>query len=198
MRILVIDDKNLNIGSARDFLLPLGHDVVICKSYFSAVQFLTTQQFDVVLTDIMMPANCDGLNGEAQWALFGTGSYITDRETAPKPGTPEVPYGFTLGILAAMRGAKYVGFVSNTDHHADPLSWSLDQISVKAPYGGDERELITINGAKCGFFVGGCCPQIDDEKNYPYVGSEADPYGHEKWVNRPKDWLAVLTKLLGE
>lgn len=88
-------------------------------------------QFDVVLTDMMMP--------------------MGDWETLRGACDPsqQVPYGFVLALRAAKRGAKFVAMVTDTNHHKGAMSAAIDHIG--APYYSGREDDFQINGAKVRF-----------------------------------------------
>lgn len=58
-RVLVVDDHQRARQSVVDILSQLGHSVNSCASAIEALKFLDQEQFDVIVTDLMMP----GMNG---------------------------------------------------------------------------------------------------------------------------------------
>lgn len=81
--------------------------------------------YEVVLVDMMMPV--------ARKTALSIGLHPYDQE---------VPYGFVLALRAALRGAKYVAMVTDTNHHKGAMSAALDYIDGAS---------FTVNGAKCMF-----------------------------------------------
>ena len=114
MRILVIDDKAQNTKAARAQLS--AHDLTLASSYDEAVKRLggsyEEHDFDVVLTDLMMPASGDCMGEEGEQFVG-----------------KDMPVGIFLVLLAAKRGAKRVALLSDTDHHDHPASASLDLLN---------------------------------------------------------------------
>ncbi len=123
LRILVIDDKQVNLDAAKEQLA--GHQVTTASSFREAHKLLGQNkdadqyvyfdkqepaQFDVVLTDLFMPACPDGIN-KAKFASH--------------EGT-EKPYGTVFALAALRRGIPMVAIVTSGNHHADPLVWALD------------------------------------------------------------------------
>ena len=121
MKILVVDDKEGNRKSAEKTLE--GHELTIVGSYEEAMNLMQVPPelrrgepapaipFDAVLTDMMMP--------------MGNQQTLAPRFFKP---TEQVPYGFIIALKAAMRGAKYVAMVTDTNHHAGAMSAALDAI----------------------------------------------------------------------
>ena len=61
-RILVVDDEP-EIGSlVRDWLKQAGHTVVLANNASDALKLLSVRAFDILLTDIMMPGEMDGIH----------------------------------------------------------------------------------------------------------------------------------------
>lgn len=72
----------------------------------------THPDFDVVLVDLLMPASRES-QGDKGMRYVGQ----------------EMPIGVFLAILAAARtGAKFVGLLTDSDHHSHPASACLDEI----------------------------------------------------------------------
>lgn len=178
MKILVIDDSPVHAQAARD-QLGKEHELTVVTSYDQGIKCLEQQYdqeaikkefvaqgfaqnvyggwqrpdeltwdefeqkqeevhkthelpyWDVVLVDLMMPASTETLNPQAYTSA-------------------EMPYGFPLALLAALRGTKYVAVVTATNHHFHAMSASLDRLS-SAYWTGKQRPNFTINGAKAMF-----------------------------------------------
>lgn len=140
MKILIIEDNEKHLQSARKFADECGHTVTIAKNYDEAEEALCGEDrfgrhepvkaFDVVLTDLMMPASKTGL---------GTTDYI---------GT-EQPYGLNLLMVAMRTGVKAVGLLTDGNHHSHPMTWALDTMRgyVGKPFMiGDVTVLCSSNG----------------------------------------------------
>src|SRR3989344_5957034 len=109
MKILVIEDKEIHRSSAVETLA--GHNVTIAASFEEGIDLLKgedTITFETVLVDMMMPAGKTGAAG---------GNCNPDEQ---------VPYGFVIALRAALRGAKYVAMVTDTNHHKSAMSAALD------------------------------------------------------------------------
>lgn len=126
MKILVIDDKKVNRHSAKQTIV--GHELTVVGNYDEAVRQLDFQEWDAVLTDLLMPAGRDAQGGKG---LEFVGQ--------------EMPVGLALALLAALRGARYVAVVTATNHHAHPASAMLDRLR---PHSGPN---FVINGARAMF-----------------------------------------------
>src|SRR5437764_188796 len=59
-RILIIDDDTVTRALCRHFLEEAGHQVIDTESGDEALELLKKEPFDLVITDLMMPAK-DGL-----------------------------------------------------------------------------------------------------------------------------------------
>lgn len=145
MKILVIEDKAIHQQSARETLQ--GHDVKIVTSFDAAMKELEVTYdetrplnekvenplpYEAVLTDMMMPMSRSTLSPE---------SY--------KHGE-QVPYGFAIALRAALRGAKFVAMVTDTNHHMGAMSAALDHLGDMY-YQRSFKPNFSINGATCMF-----------------------------------------------
>jgi len=175
MKILVVEDKEMHRQSARETLA--GHEVTIHSSFDQAIDAMKveideenvqkvlteagfsrkpeqedTQEyrkaywkahseaekasvipfpFETVLVDMMMPMSRRTLASDAyNWG-------------------EEVPYGFVLALRAALRGARFIAVVTDTNHHKGAMSAALDHLGFA--YYRSMRPNFTINGAKCLF-----------------------------------------------
>lgn len=61
MRVLVAEDETKTADFLKKGLEELGHSVELCRDGHAAVDFLTTEDFDAAVLDIMMPGR-DGLS----------------------------------------------------------------------------------------------------------------------------------------
>lgn len=179
MRILVFDDNPINQKFAR--VLLKDHDLTVVGSYDEASDLLTPfewhnepnpkfQKFDVVMTDLMVPASDSCLVGKA---LDYAGQ--------------EMPLGSIIALLALHAGVKKVAVVSDTNHHQHPASAALD------PFQGEKDEPARVGDAVLyctNYNVNG----LFDAETY----EQLDKYGKDRrekeiWA---KDWNAVLQILL--
>ena len=132
MKILVIDDAAHNTQAA---ISQLGeaHQLTTASSYDEARKLLVgnpwaneeAQKFDVILTDLMMPAS--GMR-QGEEGLRFVGKLM--------------PVGVFLVLLAAKSGAKYIGLLTDTGHHDHPASAALDDMY---------ETVLQINSAKTVF-----------------------------------------------
>ncbi len=60
LRILVVDDVDMNLDIARGFLQASGHDVVCANGGLEAVRLASAEHFDLMLMDVCMP-EMDGI-----------------------------------------------------------------------------------------------------------------------------------------
>jgi len=119
MKILVIDDTQKHLDSAIQTLE--GHDVTTCATYDEAAKLVNAGGWDVVLSDLLMPAGKRS-QGEGM-------KYVGQ----------EMPVGWSLALEAVQAGAKYVAVVTDMNHHSHPASAMLDSIS---------GTIFDINGSK--------------------------------------------------
>ena len=131
MKILVIDDKQSNLDAAK--LQLSNHEVTTASSYDEAEKYLAGSlphvsangrwenvgwdkdyklnkyEFDVILTDLFMPASKRGVGSN--------------------PSTEEVPYGVIISMVALRLGIP-VAIVTTGSHHSNPFMWALDMIGL--------------------------------------------------------------------
>lgn len=109
MKILVIDDAAWNVASAYQTLQ--GHDLTVVDSIKAAFDILGgKEQFDAVLTDLMMP--------------IGDFAGAINSQRCPKP-SGEIPAGLAFALKAANRGSLVV-ICTDTNHHNDWICSLLD------------------------------------------------------------------------
>ncbi len=107
-KILVVDD---NIGHQKSALALLSaYDLTVATGYDEAMQFLASEKFDVVLTDMEMPMSTKG----------ALGKYVLGKL---------VPYGLLIEKEASLRGVKHIAVVTNLNHHLDPFAAAFDYFS---------------------------------------------------------------------
>ncbi|MCX6787953.1 MAG: hypothetical protein NT108_02175 [Candidatus Kaiserbacteria bacterium] len=120
MRILVVEDNKKHREAAKKQLTEQ-HDVTIVKSFVIASELLLGNEgaareyqnlasvpFDAALLDLNMPAE--------------------KTASCSQVGEGEVPYGFILALRAVQCGVKYVGIITDANHHSGPLTAALDLI----------------------------------------------------------------------
>lgn len=141
MRILIIEDDEKHILSAKKFAQECGHEVTIVTSYDEAEKALCgddrmareepIKNFDVVMTDLFLPCSAEGLGDPGTFWLV------------------DQPYGLTLALLAMRTGVKAVGIFTDGNHHSHPMIWALD--TLRGYFGqsfriGDATLLCTSRG----------------------------------------------------
>ena len=109
-RILVIDDKNVNLEMAEKQFAGKNVELETVSTYSGALYLIINRRFDMVLTDLM---------------LIGEGNGI-GRDN-PEIGK-EVPYGLVLSIIAKNKGVEHVAIVTDISHHSGPIAWAMDQL----------------------------------------------------------------------
>lgn len=155
MRILVIDDTQENLDAAIEQLKE--HEVITVASFTEAHKLLGnnkrnddtgpdgkpyvrwnegTTEFDVVLTDLFMPAASDGGNTE-------------------KAGET-TPYGLVFAMAAIRRCVPMVAIVTKGNHHSEPMLWALDLLGLEFT---DE-----IKPYKIGNTMFACCNHTSNKK----------------------------------
>lgn len=195
MRILVIDDNPLHQQSARQTLKD--HDVTIATSYESAFRILTPlddndyvsrgekgECYDVVLTDLLMPASGMMLSEEAKEKYEGV----------------EQPLGWALLLRAILNGARYGAVASNGCHHDHPAGYAMDTVGYAVYYGGPDWRLkpqFEINGAKVGFFNKVLLVPVEGTVcDTCHNAGVACDYCKDSGMQLGKDWGFVLNALV--
>lgn len=113
LNILLVEDTLENQESARIQLSD--HKVTIVSTFEATVEMISTRQFDVVLTDVMLPGEAHGVSG-----------------SNPEVGK-DTPYGLVIAHMASARDIP-VHMVTDLNHHSSPIAWSLDQLlNVEGP-----------------------------------------------------------------
>ena len=96
------------------------------KSYYKFENESRLPYWDIVLTDLMMPASSETMGREGM-RFVGQ----------------EMPIGLAIVLLAAQNGAKYVAVVTAADHHSHPAVAMLDRVLSR-----EGKPALTINGAQ--------------------------------------------------
>jgi len=122
LKILVVEDSHKHREAAKKQLA--GHNVEIVVNFDDAVNVLTTRghEFDVVLTDMLMPkggTSCMGEKGMEH--LF-----------------VQAGYGFAIAWVAVSNGISHVAILSDASHHDHPMSWAMDFLRTPITKGGIE------------------------------------------------------------
>jgi len=208
LNILVIDDEKNHRRSAE--MLLKGHNLLVVGSYDEAAGFLTSKidygfanilqkdkglsyaeaiekattrpNFDVVLTDLMMPASRSA-QGPEGLAFVGK----------------QMPVGTFLILLALAAGVKNIGMVTDMNHHNHPASAALDPIGGSVITVG-ETKIFATNNARLKSF-----DEVTGEHlSYEFLNSEEgkekypemEKYGSRKGVFSGKGWDTILETLL--
>ncbi len=147
-------------------------------------QATTYPDFDVVLTDLMVPASKQAL---------GCGEHLAGQE---------MPLGTTIALLALTVGIKNVAVVTDMDHHSHPASAAFDcfrnnKKSVANIICTNHVQMLNIDEAT---------GQVADEE---FLKSEKGremhpdsipgrPWYERRGIARGKDWGSILKRLLDE
>jgi CheY-like chemotaxis protein len=107
LNILVIEDTLANQEAAKNQLSE--HNLTLVSTFEATVEMMETQHFDVVLTDVMLPGEAQGVAG-----------------SNPEVGK-DTPYGLVIAHMASAKGIP-VRMVTDLGHHSNPIAWSLDQL----------------------------------------------------------------------
>jgi CheY-like chemotaxis protein len=187
MRILVVEDKEVHRKAAEETLAD--HEVTIVYSFDKAMDIMSEDPepfaFEAVLTDMMMP--------------------MCKTTLIPEVFNPseQVPYGFVIALRAALRGAKFVAMVTDTNHHYGAMSAAIDYLG-RAYYKDGSKPNFVVNGAKCTFVhapfirdVVGVCEECEGTGSQPSDGRKClycEGTGEKTRYER-KDWGRVLRDL---
>ena len=193
--ILVIEDDEAHRKSAWETLS--GHKVTIVKSFDEAMdlmeQKIDEENVQHILAEAGFRTMPDPKDGE-KWSAY----WKANREAEAKSGIPfpfeivltdmmmpmskeklvpeaffpndQVPYGFVIALKAALRGAKFIAMITDTNHHHGAMSAAIDHLG-DAYYEDGFKPNFVVNGARVMFVH---APFLEDER---------------------KDWGKVLTDL---
>lgn len=177
LKILVVDDSELQREAAKAQLSD--HDLTVVNDFISAAKLLDPQwpdstfkpEFDVVLTDMLMPGGGHGLS----------------REAKEKYANQMMPMGIFIAMIAAMTGVKLVAIVSDMGGHDHPLAVGFQ----RQPRGGDDDRLhinsIPVMGGGCSSLVR---MRKDDLRTYvDYLERDTIPNVEVKDWRRTLDWI---------
>jgi CheY-like chemotaxis protein len=175
MRILVIDDSQVHLESAKQSLY--GHEITVCPSADEALELLQPR-YDEAARKRIREEDDRGVYGDRRtdteaWrksyydAMDATRLLYWDAVLsdlllpAPKyqQGSEgqrhvgkEMPVGWALVLQAALEGAKYIAVVTDTNHHDHPASALMDALGSTSFLNGRGAPKFIINGAKAGFY----------------------------------------------
>jgi hypothetical protein len=142
--------------------------------------------FDVVLTDLLVPASRQAQGGEGE-RLVGQ----------------EMPLGTTIALLALTVGVKNVAVVTDKNHHHHPASAAFDHFGCdRCPAGikilcTNNIDYVLIDTATGKAVSREFAESEAGKKKYPYPKGQT--WGARKGlVQGGKDWGEILQQLLGE
>lgn len=131
MRMLVVDDALKHRQSALE-QFGSEHKINAVDSYETAIRVLdeSTHALDVLLTDLLMPAEpyCLGPQG-----LKFLGH--------------EIPIGFILMLKAAQVGVSEIVLITDMNHHSHPMSAAIDWIAP-GYWNSNGNHIIQINQSR--------------------------------------------------
>ena len=199
--ILVVEDNKTHRDAAEKQLED--HNVILVPAFDYAIDYITpkevykenekgkkewmieTHDFDVILTDLLMPQ--------------GRGDCMTPANR--KMGNEERAFGFPLAIIGAIQGAKYIGVITQMNHHNHPMAYTFDLIRED-----HEPCRLKINETTVMFFneyLGGTCLLKDGTYTDDFDNHEEDEYVtyHNKELDRDmpvyaKNWKKALGILM--
>ena len=82
IHILVVDDNQENLEGAKNQFKGKNVNLICCNLFSVASKMIQGKKFDIVLTDLMIPGEADGVSSDN-----------------PEIGK-EVPYGLVISIMA--------------------------------------------------------------------------------------------------
>lgn len=198
-KLLVIDDTQANLDSARETLKDSGYEVLVAKTYDEGRQLMYTEGLEVVLSDQIMPAQG------------------VEERTAGCGGGQEMVVGFALAMQAVTCGAKYVAVATDMGHHSHRASAMMDAVSddyagarfmvsssVKKWSHFDDSLKESTNQAVVIFFQigdtferkGVACPTCNGSGKEPGKNYCSPCHGKGIARGKGKDWAFVLNRLL--
>src|SRR3989339_1036394 len=139
MKILVIEDSGKHAMAAA-MQLEEQHEVDYALSPASAMAAFDAataqaKPFEVVLCDLMLWSDSPKTLGPNR---VGAGEYVLKEEAL----------GWPLALIAVQHGAKYVGVLSDMNHHDGPHAACLEEI-----HGGKMRPEFDMNGVSRPQFI---------------------------------------------
>ncbi len=175
MKIMVFDDNATHRATAINQLKE--HELTVVGTYAEAQRALTGHNnFDVVLTDLLVPANS------------------FDEE--------ELPLGTIIALLALKVGVKMVAVVTDANHHSNDASAALDVFRQETFVIGDAK-MVCANYNVCADFDMETFRKVDfsflqspaGKEKYPCEMEENGCIGR-KGIVTAKDWAKVLHSLI--
>jgi hypothetical protein len=150
MRILVIDDSEKNRESATEQLTE--HDVTVVGTSYEGAEEIASGGYDVVLTDLFIPATCvEGAPERTRCGeLYGFEPFGKETEGSLMGELfgNESPIGFGFAFRAALEGVPYVAVLSDADHHDDAVSSQLDWFGSSYNHGNKPLHCFQVNGSR--------------------------------------------------
>lgn len=150
LEILVVEDNLLHQEGARVLLAQ--HNPQIVGTFDEAADLIiggsryspnkgNKQSYDAVLTDLFIPQ--------------GRGDCMADKSMAKQ----EMPLGYAVAMMALKEGTPYVAMISDANHHANPMAYSLDLFQDKN--GDNEVINFDVIGKGCSrlAIIGGITPK---------------------------------------
>lgn len=110
IHILVVDDNQENLEGAKNQFKGKNVNLICCNLFSVASKMIQGKKFDIVLTDLMIPGEADGVSSDN-----------------PEIGK-EVPYGLVISIMAKNMGVPHVAILTDISHHAGPIAWAMDTV----------------------------------------------------------------------
>ncbi|MDO8598650.1 MAG: response regulator [bacterium] len=111
MRILVVDDNRRHLEAARE-QLGQEHEITCLDAYEDAIERLRTEPPEVLLADLLMPAE----------------PYMLGPDGLRYLGH-EMPIGLILALIAARAGVGRIAVITDANHHNHPMSAAVDWIN---------------------------------------------------------------------
>jgi CheY-like chemotaxis protein len=151
-----------------------------------AYEMATTHpDFNVVLTDLLVPASNQAMGGEGA-RLVGQ----------------EMPLGTTIALLSLTAGVKNVAVVTDMNHHHHPASAAFD--CFKTDNRAPDINLLCTNRVDMVYIDAETRELVDEtflvseegQKKYPLP--EGKRYGDRMGILYGKDWGQILQQLLKE
>lgn len=110
IKILIVDDNQENLERAKKEFSGRNVKLTCCSLFSVAADLLHERSYDVLLTDLMLPGEPNGIGEEN--AEIGK----------------DTPYGLVLAIMARNKGMKNVAILTDISHHSGPIAWAMDRL----------------------------------------------------------------------
>lgn len=183
LRILVVDDSSIHRAAAEAQLA--GHDLAVAKDFAEGQEKILNGEYDAVMVDLHLPSGeLRGLNGQHNPA----------------------PVGTALALLAVQKGVRYVGVLTDANHHADFASASLDEHREPIRCGSS---VLLLENYHCSQWYGRWPDGGLVREAQKWVGSELVRYPVQLNLDLPqtafdarglvkvKEWGEFLVKIIG-